>query len=200
MGLFSNFAKKRVTNTKTAFQLIVEDFKRYVLILKYIFLTFSVATLIYGIVSKTGNLIINCCLLGLLFVYSLLDAILRQKEKPNASKRLRIVYVWMHISLNAAAIASSLYSLYSATIHEIKPITIVLATLSMIMFILKVVLEITLEIFQSKWTLLKNAMLMDAKEYPGTSGKIFSPFIGGDIDEVEVKESVKNRIKKRQEK
>ena len=204
MGLFSkavgNFAKKRVSNTKTAFQLIIEDFKRYVVILKYVFLAFSVATLIYGIISGIGNLIINCCLLGLLFVYSVLDAILRRRESPNASRKLRIVYAWMRISLNAAVLASSLYSLYSATVAEVKPITIVLATLSMIMFVLKVLLEITLEVFQSKWTLLKNAMLMDAKEYPGTSGKIFAPFVGEDIEEAEVKESVKKRIKKYQEK
>lgn len=204
MGFFSkavgNFAKKRVSNTKTAFQLIIEDFKRYVLVLKYIFLAFSVATLVYSIVAGVGILIINCCLLGLLFVYSVLDAILRLRENPDPPKKLRIIYVWLHILLNAAAISSSIYSLYSATIREIKPISIVLVTLSLVMFVIKVLLEITLEVLQSKWTLLKNAMLMDAKEYPGTSGKLFAPFVGEDIEEVEVKESVKKRIKKRQEK
>lgn len=200
MGFFSKFAKKRVSNTKTAFQLIVEDFRRYVLILKYTFLTFSVSTLIYSIVSNTGNLIINCALLGLLFIYTIADAILRKRENPNPSKKLRIIYAWLHITLNAFALASSLYALYSATIHEVKPITIVLATLSLIMFILKVVLEISLEVIQSKWTLLQNAMLMDAQEYPSTAGKIFAPFIGQDIEKAEVKESVKKRIKKHQKK
>ena len=66
------------------------------------------------------------------------------------------------------------------------------------MFILKVLTEIILEIIQSKWTLLKNAMIMDAKEHPNTSGKLFSPIIG-DIEEVEVKESVAERIRKKQD-
>ena len=103
----------------------------------------------------------------------------------------------MRIGLNAAALVSSLYAIYSATATEVKPISIVLATLSLIMFVLKVLLEICFEIFQSKWTLLKNAMIMDAKEHPNTSAKLFSPLIG-DIEEAEVKESVAERIKRKQ--
>ena len=201
MGLFGkmigNFAKERVTNTKTAFQLIVEDFKRYILILKWVFLAFSFATVIFDIVMSIGNLVINCCLLGLLLVYSVLDTLFRIFRKPDPTKKLRIIYAWLRITLNAAAVISSLYAIYSAAAHEVKPITIVLATLSLIMFILKVLVEICYEIFQSKWTLLKNAMIMDAKEHPNTSGKLFSPLIG-DVEEVEVKESVAERIKRKQ--
>lgn len=201
MGLFGkmigNFAKERVTNTKTAFQLIVEDFKRYILILKWVFLAFSFATVIFDIVMNIGNLVINCCLLGVLLVYSVLDTLFRIFRKPDPTKKLRIIYAWLRITLNAAAVISSLYAIYSAAAHEVKPITIVLATLSLIMFILKVLVEICYEIFQSKWTLLKNAMIMDAKEHPNTSGKLFSPLIG-DVEEVEVKESVAERIKRKQ--
>jgi len=202
MGLFGklagNFVKERTSNTKTALQLIVEDFKRYILILKWIFLAFSVSTIVYSMVVGVGNLIINAILLGVLFVYSILDAIFKRIENPDPSKKLRIIYAWTRIVLNAAALASSLYTIYSATIHEIKPISIVLATLSIIMFILKVLTEICMEIIQSKWSLLKNAMIMDAKDHPNTSGKIFSPIIG-DVEEAEVKESVATRIKKKQE-
>ena len=67
MGLFGKiagkFVKERTTNTKTALQLIVEDFKRYILILKWVFLGFSFATIIYSIVAGIGELIINCILL-----------------------------------------------------------------------------------------------------------------------------------------
>lgn len=202
MGLFGKlagkFVKDRTVNTKTALQLIVEDFKRYILILKWVFLGFSFATIIYSLIADIGNLIINFILLGVLVVYALLDAIFKLKQKPDPSRKLRIIYAWTRIVLNAAAIVSSLYAIYSATSHEVKPISIVLATLSIIMFILKVLTEICLEIFQSKWTLLKNAMIMDAKEHPNTSGKLFSPIIG-DVEEVEVKESVAERIKRRQE-
>ena len=202
MGLFGKlagkFVKDRTVNTKTALQLIVEDFKRYILILKWVFLGFSFATIIYSLIAGIENLIINFILLGVLVVYALLDAIFKLKQKPDPSRKLRIIYAWTRIALNAAAIVSSLYAIYSATSHEVKPISIVLATLSIIMFILKVLTEICLEIFQSKWTLLKNAMIMDAKEHPNTSGKLFSPIIG-DIEEVEVKESVAERIRKRQD-
>ena len=195
--MIGNFAKERVTNTKTAFQLIVEDFKRYILILKWVFLAFSFATVIFDIVMNIGNLVINCCLLGVLLVYSVLDTLFRIFRKPDPTKKLRIIYAWLRITLNAAAVISSLYAIYSAAAHEVKPITIVLATLSLIMFILKVLVEICYEIFQSKWTLLKNAMIMDAKEHPNTSGKLFSPLIG-DVEEVEVKESVAERIRRKQ--
>ena len=202
MGLFGkiagNFVKERTANTKTALQLIVEDFKRYVLVLKWIFLGFSFATIIYSIVAHIGNLIINCCLLGVLVVYALLDSIFKLKQKPDPSKKLRIIYAWMRIVLNAIALVSSLYAIYSSTGSDVRPISIVLATLSLIMFILKVLTEICMEIFMSKWTLLKNAMIMDAKEHPNTSGKLFSPIIG-DVEEIEVKESVADRIRRKQD-
>ena len=202
MGMFSKlagkFVKDRTANTKTALQLIVEDFKRYILILKWIFLGFSFATIIYSIVGGIGNLVINCCLLGVLLIYALLDSIFKLKQKPDPSRKLRIIYAWTRIALNAAALISSLYAIYSATSNEVRPISIVLATLSLIMFILKVLTEIVMEIFQSKWTLLKNAMIMDAKEHPNTSGKLFSPIIG-DVEEVEVKDSVAERIRKKQD-
>lgn len=200
MGLFGklvgNFAKERVSNTKTAFQLIVEDFKRYVLILKWIFLAFSFATVIFDLIVGIGEPIINYCLLGLLLVYSVLDTVFRMVAKPNPTKKLRIVYAWLRIVLNAAALTSSIYAIYKAS-TEVKPISIVLATLSIIMFILKVLVEICFEIFQSKWTLLKNAMIMDAKEHPNTSGKLFSPLIG-DVEQIEAKDSVVERIKRKQ--
>ena len=201
MGLISKlagkFVKDRTVNTKTALQLILEDFRRYILILKWVFLGFSFATIIYSLIVGIGNLIINFILLGVLVLYAVLDTIFRLKQKPDPTRKLRVIYAWTRIALNAAALVSSLYAIYSATIHEIKPISIVLATLSLIMFILKVLTEICLEIFQSKWTLLKNAMIMDAKEHPNTSGKLFSPIIG-DVEEVEVKESVAERIRKKQ--
>ena len=202
MGMFSKlagkFVKDRTANTKTALQLIVEDFKRYILILKWIFLGFSFATIIYSIVVGIGNLVINCCLLGVLLIYALLDSIFKLKQKPDPSRKLRVIYAWTRIALNAAALISSLYAIYSATSNEVRPISIVLATLSLIMFILKVLTEIVMEIFQSKWTLLKNAMIMDAKEHPNTSGKLFSPIIG-DVEEVEVKDSVAERIRRKQD-
>lgn len=93
---------------------------------------------------------------------------------------------------------SSVYTLYSATsLTEIKSISIVLTTLPLIMFVLKVLVEICFDIFESKWKLLKGEMTMDAKEYPGTSGKLFSPLIG-DVEEIEVKNSIVERIKEKQ--
>ena len=203
MGIISKFAgsfvKERVSNTKTALELIVEDFKRYALIMKWVFLGFSFGTVIYDIVTKTGNLIINCVLIGVLVIYAVLDTIFKKLKKPDPNKKLRLVYSWVKICLNAAALASSIYSLYTATAGEtIKPISIVLTTLSLLMFILKVVLEICIDIISSKWKMLKEAMIMDAKEHPNTSGRIFSPFVGGDVSEVEVKDATVARIRDRQ--
>ncbi len=202
MGIFSklagSFVKERVSNTKTAIELIVEDFKRYLVVIKWIFLVFSLGTVIYNLVTNTGNLIINIILICVLIIYAVLDAIFKKLKKPDPNKKLRFIYAWIRILLNAAALVSSFYTLYSATAGDaIKPFSIVLTTLSLLMFILKVVLEICVDIFSSKWKLLKNAMIMDAKEHPNTSGKIFSPFIG-DADEVEVKDAVVNKIREHQ--
>ena len=205
MGFFSkvagNFVKERVSNTKTAFQLIVDDFKRYILVFKWVFLGLSLVTLIYGMCTNTklSNLIISGCLIALLFLYSVLDAIFKRRANPEPGKKLRIIYAWMKIALNGAALASTLYALYSASsMDQVKPFEIVLAALTMMIFILKVLLEISLEVFASKWGLLKNAMIMDAKEHPATSGKIFSPFIG-DVEQIEVKEGYAKRIREKQE-
>ena len=197
MGLFGRLIHSRTENTKTAFSIIIDDFKLYLLILKWVFLGFSFATVIYSLIVDVGTPWINYALLGVLVVYALLDTIFRLAERPNPPKKIRIVYAWIRILLNAVALVSSIYELYSATANEVKPITIVLVTLSLIMFILKVLAEILLSIIMSKWNLLKNAMIMDAKEHPKTSGKVFSPFIG-DVEVVDAKESIVRRIKNRQ--
>lgn len=201
MGIFSKFAgsfvKERVSNTKTAFELIVEDFKRYALIMKWIFLLFSFASVIYNLVTQTGNLIINCILIGVLVIYAILDTVFKALKKPDPNRKIRFAYAWIKIGLNAAALVSSIYTLYTATSGEIKPISIVLTTLSLLMFILKVILEICLDVISSKWKLLKGGMILDAKEHPNTSGKIFSTFIG-DVDGVEVKDAIVERIRNKQ--
>ena len=203
MGLFSkvagNFVKERVSNTKTAFQLVVEDFKKYILIFKYVFLGLSLVTLVYGMFTNTklSNLIISGSLIFVLIMYSILDAILKRRENPDPSKKLRIIYAWMKIALNGAALFSTLYALYTSTGANVNPLEIVLSTLTLMMFVLKVFLEITLEVISSKWGLLKSAMIMDAKGHPATSGKIFSPFVG-DVENVEVKESHIKRIREKQ--
>ena len=203
MGLFSkiasSFVKKRVSNTKTALEIIVKDFKRYITILKYIFVLFSVLTLIYNIYTQTGVLLINCILLGVIVGYTLVDALLQRTDFVRLTKKIKRIYKWTTIILNLAALSISIYAIYSATSNEIKPVSIILATLSIIFFILKVVVEIVLEVLESKWDLLKTALIMDAKDYPGTTGKILTPFFG-DVEDVEVKESYVKRIKEYQNK
>lgn len=198
MGIFSRFAgsfvKERVSNTKNALQLIIEDFKRYILILKYVFLACSVGTIVYSLAAGVGNDVINYSLLGLLFVYTVLDAILKRRENPDPSKKLRVIYAWIKIVLNALALLSSLYAIYSGA-NQTKPLSIVFATISLIMFVLKVLVEICLDVFSSKWRLLKTGMALDANEHPNTAGKLFSPLVGDIVDIEGLKESDVKRIK-----
>lgn len=204
MGFFSKLAgsmvKQRVTNTKTALELIIDDFKKYVFILKYVFLGFSVGTVVYSIIAGTGIIYINFALLGLLVGYAILDAVLKATEAKNASKAIRPIYAWLKIILNAGALASSLYTLYASTAGDkINAMSIVLSTLSIIMFVLKVLLEVCLDIFNKKWRLLKTGMILDAQEYPNTSGKIFGPFIGEFVEDQKLKQSDVDRIHNKQD-
>lgn len=154
--------KTKTENTFNALHLIMEQFKFYVKVIKYIFIAFSLALSLFNIFTGTGNKIVNFILIGLLAIYLILDTIFGVISLKSPKKILKIAYTWLKILINGFALGSTIYSLYLATsLEKINPISIVLTTLSIIMFIIKVILEIICEVVMSKWNLLKAGLIMD---------------------------------------
>lgn len=153
-----------IQNTVSAVQIVIDDLKRYIRAFKFIFVLFSAGMLIFQIVIKSGSTIVNWCLLGGLAVYYVLDAIFKARKRSNPPRAIKITYAWFKICLNALALASTIYTLYSATsMDKISPISIVLATLSIILFVIKVILEIVTEVVASKFALIKAGFAQDVE-------------------------------------
>lgn len=154
-----------IQNTVSALQIIIDDLKKYIKIFKFIFVLFSIGMVVFQICINSGNKIVNFILLGLLVTYYVVDTFFISKKKSNPRKVVRATYSWINIILNAVALSSTIYTLYSATsMEKISPMSIVLATLSIILFIIKVILEIVTEVLSSKFSLLKAGIAKDIDE------------------------------------
>ena len=130
--------KSKTENTFNALHLIVEQFKFYIKILKYSLIVFSVALSLFNSFTNPGNKIINFVLIGLLVLYLILDSIFGAISLKSPKKILKISYTWAKILINGVALGSTIYSLYLATsLEKINPFSIVLTTLSIIVFIIK---------------------------------------------------------------
>ncbi|MDR0934773.1 MAG: hypothetical protein LBM03_00490 [Erysipelotrichaceae bacterium] len=141
--------------TKAAIDLIVEDFKKYALVFKYCSLVISIGYFTFAILTKIGNFYANA-ILGVLFILYLIFEIITDslKSKPKKVKKIvRRTYKWTKIAVNMFSLAAAIYSIYTA-VKNVSAISIILTTLMIIMWVLDVLLEIVVEILQSKYAYL----------------------------------------------
>lgn len=139
--------------TKAAVDIIVNDVKRYCDIFKYGTMIFTLVYFIYSICAKQGNLVVNVVLLSLFSLYVILDLLTLKKDYKLFKRFIRKSYKSLKIVTKAFSLCVMLYSIYIAA-YNISPISIILATLMIIMWVLEVLFEIVLSIFEDKKDLL----------------------------------------------
>ena len=143
--------------TRAAVDIVIEDIKRYCNIFKYGSIGLTFAYFGYALYSKTGNFIINAILLGLFALYTILDFVTHKKIfKPRRalaaamrrSEEKSIKFITKTFSLGIM-----IYSIYVATTN-VSGISIILATLMIILWVLQLLFEIVVEIFNDKKDLI----------------------------------------------
>lgn len=139
--------------TRAAIDIVISDIKKYCNIFKYASIIFSSIYFGYSIYSKSGNFVINIILLTSLLAYSIFEFITHKKDLKLLKRIVRRSYKIIKFTTKGFTLGMMLYGLYTASVNA-SPISIILATLMIIMWVLQLLFEIVIEIFDSKKDLI----------------------------------------------
>lgn len=139
--------------TKAAVDIIIEDIKKYCNIFKYGSMIFTFAYFIYALYTNNGNVIVNIVLISLFFLYTVLDILTHNKDFKLLKKIIRRSYKSIKLLTKTFSLGVMIYGIYMATTN-VSPISIILATLMIILWVLQLLFEIVIEIFNDKKDLL----------------------------------------------
>lgn len=139
--------------TKAAVDIIVNDVRRYCNIFKYGTMIFTLVYFIYSIYIENGNLVANIVLLSLFSLYAILDLVTGKKDYKLFKRFIWKSYKGLKITTKAFSLGVMIYGIYIAA-SNISPISIILVTLMIIMWVLEILFEIVISIFEDKKDLL----------------------------------------------
>lgn len=146
--------------TRTAIDIIITDIKKFATIFNYGSLIFTSAYFIYALVTKTGNFIANIILASLFVAYTIFSFITKYKKIKTAKKIVKRSYNWIKILIRTFTLGAMIYGIYTTTTN-VTPISIILATLMIILYVLQILFEIAFEIIEDKKDLLVEAVAKD---------------------------------------
>ena len=146
--------------TRTAIDIIITDIKKFATIFNYGSLIFTSAYFIYALVTKTGNFIANIILASLFVAYTIFYFVTKSMEMKTAKKVVKRSYKWIKIIIKTFTLGAMIYGIYTTTTN-VTPISIILATLMIIMYVLQILLELACEIVEDKKDLLVEAVAKD---------------------------------------
>jgi hypothetical protein len=192
--------------TREAVDKIIDDFRKLSRFFKYSSQIFTVTYLVYAIIANVGNLYANIILLSLFIAYTIFDLVIDEKENRLVEKVVRRTYKWLRISIKAFTLGILIYGIYTATTST-SPISIILATLMIIVWVLQVLLELVIMIVEDEKDLVVAGLKKDMEDIkrPVTEvGNFFKRVTGQEVVVNEEEDSreikiLKKRMEKRKE-
>lgn len=151
-----------VNYSKAAIAIVLEDLKKWSKAFKIGFSIFTLLYLTYSVVMEKGNFYVNVTLLGLYVVYTLFELLTYNKDMKRAKKIIFRSYKWSKLAIKTFTLGSMLYGIYVAA-YDVDAISIILATLMIIIWILEVLLEVLIFVIEPKVKLIIAGVLTDAK-------------------------------------
>lgn len=152
--------------SKAAIVIILDDFKRWTKIFKIVFSVFTLIYFVYNLIKGNGNIIVNITLLSLYVAYTVFEIVTYNRISKKTKKKIARGYKWSKLSIKAFTLGSMLYGMYVAA-SSIDGISIILATLTIIIWVLQVLLEVIILVIEPKVKLITAGVLTDAKPYTG---------------------------------
>lgn len=154
-------------NTRNAITSTINDIRSAVRTTNILTQLLYIGYLIYALCTSAGILPINIALLSISVIYFVFYAC-TYNPKTRTLKRFksntRHAYKWIKLSLNAVMLSNTIYGIYIAA-SLINPVTIILATLSVIAWILQIALEFVTLFFEHHLNMLVDAFVADKDEF-----------------------------------
>lgn len=146
----------------TAGKLILEDLKRLGNRFKIFFSVFTLTYLIYCLVMRVGIFYLNLALLVLYVIYTVFQIITYKRDNKRVKRRVARTYKWARLLLKTLTLASTLYGIYIAS-ASVDGISLILATLTIIMWVLQVLFEILIIVIEPRIRLLSVGVMEDVR-------------------------------------
>lgn len=189
--------------TKEAINKIIDDFKLFSKIFKYTSQVVTIAYLTYSLIAKVGYFYANLILLILFIFYSVFDFIVSDEENRYFKKIVKRTVNWLKISIRAFTLLVLIYSIYTASTNP-SPISIIMATLMIIVWVLQVLLELVISVVEDEKDLVLAGIKKDIDDIKRPVSEVGNFFRRVSGQEVHVQEEEDSReikiLKKRMEK
>lgn len=152
-------------NTRQALDKIVKELKFIVNAVTFCSQVGYLLYLAYALLSGMGNVYINCFLFAVSLFYFVFNLIVRNK-KSKAIKKAQFATAhsikWSKLAINAFTLGTTLYVFYTSSANGgPNAFNIVITTLLLLMWILQVLLEIILLLFEREKNVLVAALEKD---------------------------------------
>lgn len=193
--------------TREAINKIIDDFKLLSRIFKYTSQVVTVGYLTYSIIAKVGHFYANLILLVLFVGYTIFDFVVSDENNKFFKKVVKRTVNWLKISIRAFTLLVLIYSIYTATTNA-NAITIIMATLMIIVWVLQVLLELVITVVEDEKDLVVAGLkkdIDDIKKPVSDVGNFFRRVTGQEVyvqeenDPREIK-ILKKRMEKRKQK
>lgn len=169
--------------TKAAVLLILDDIKKFKKIFKLFSLVFTTGYFIYVLITQSGLLVANIILSILFLGYTIFEFVATKKDIKRIKRVVRRSYSWITLGIKSLTLAAMIYGIYTAT-KAVSAITIILATLMIVFWVLQVFLELLIQIIENKVDLVVAAVHKDienVKKPIDSIGNIFKKIRGQEI-------------------
>lgn len=149
--------------TQEAVEILKEDFKRYSRVFKIGSLVFTSAYFLYALISQTGIFAVNIVLASLFVAYTIFELIINATGHKTTKMVVKRTYKWLTLGIRAFTLGSMLYGIYTATTN-VSAMSTIIATLMIILWVFQILLEIVVEIVESKIDLFDKAIRQDVED------------------------------------
>ena len=148
--------------TKAAGVMILEDLKKWRNNFQIFFSLFTLGYLAYCLIRQVGIFYINLALSVLYVAYTVFQLVTLKRNNKKLKKRVARTYKWARLLLKTLTLASTLYGIYVAS-TAVDGISLILATLTIIIWVIQVLLEVLTVIIEPKIRLLTAGLVEDTK-------------------------------------
>lgn len=135
--------------TKASMAIVLDDIKKYAKMFKRFSLGFTTGYFVYVIVMQVGILAVNIILAMLFLTYTIFEFLTFKDASKEVKRLIRKSYKILNLTIRLITLGALIYGIYTAT-REISALSILFATLMIVLWVLQVFLEIFVHILENK--------------------------------------------------
>lgn len=151
--------------TREAIEIVLKSLKKYGVFFKYGSLIFATIYFTFVLITKTGNFYINIILAALFGLYTLFEFITRDFSRLKLTRRvIKKSYKGLRYSIRFFALGAMIYGVYMVATN-VTLISVVLATLMIVMWILQIFIEVVVTVIEDKLDLILAGVDIDVENY-----------------------------------